>query len=349
MLSKDNHRDETILISIIVPVYNVAKYLEQCVNSILSQSFQNWELLLIDDGSTDGSGLLCDCLEKKDCRISSIHKDNGGASDARNLGILVSRGEWITFIDSDDFVGQDYLRSLSSPLFNGSDVDFVHGGCSNYKGGTNTTVNQVYDSFVDTDKIRLFQSFRGLVVSKLFNSKIIKDNNLSFDTQMKIAEDMAFTLDYLYYVNHYAFVDTVEYYYRRDNCNSATHIVKHLSYYQERVSFLHLYDSTFSYIKKYGIPEGKAFIRLQQRANQYFQMLRSMYYDKELSRRDRIDLVVENNSQYHYLLSYCDVEDRYSQAVGLLMNNHFQLFDKYMWRMEFINKIKERVKQLFIK
>ena len=89
-------------ISIIVPVYNSEKTLNRCVDSILSQTFQDWELLLIDDGSTDRSGKLCDEYALKDQRIKVFHKKNGGVSSARNIGLDHAKGEWITFIDSDD-------------------------------------------------------------------------------------------------------------------------------------------------------------------------------------------------------------------------------------------------------
>ena len=91
------------LISIIVPVYKVEDYINQCINSILHQSYENWELILVDDGSHDACGCICDAFANKDKRIKVIHKENGGLSDARNAGINIARGNYITFIDSDDY------------------------------------------------------------------------------------------------------------------------------------------------------------------------------------------------------------------------------------------------------
>ena len=110
-------------ISIVVPVYNVEQYLDKCVESILSQTFTDFELLLIDDGSKDSSGKLCDEIAKKDSRITVYHKPNGGLSDARNYGIDRANGEYLTFIDSDDYVEADYLEILINAMEqNGADL-----------------------------------------------------------------------------------------------------------------------------------------------------------------------------------------------------------------------------------
>lgn len=100
------------MISIVVPVYNVEKYLGRCVDSILEQTYKDFELILVDDGSTDSSGTICDKLRKRDDRIRVIHQKNGGLSAARNTGLAEAKGEYITFIDSDDFIDQIFLEVL---------------------------------------------------------------------------------------------------------------------------------------------------------------------------------------------------------------------------------------------
>ena len=104
------------LISVIVPVYNVEKYLDNCVQSILRQSYTNLEIILIDDGSTDKSSQLCDEYSQKDKRIKVIHKKNGGQSDARNVGITVATGKYIAFVDSDDYIDEQFLDCLLSTI-----------------------------------------------------------------------------------------------------------------------------------------------------------------------------------------------------------------------------------------
>jgi len=100
------------LISVIVPIYNVEKYLEKCINSIIEQTYQNIEIVLVDDGSSDNSGKICDEYASKDKRVKAMHKKNGGVSDARNFGVENANGKYIAFIDSDDYITNDYIEYL---------------------------------------------------------------------------------------------------------------------------------------------------------------------------------------------------------------------------------------------
>ncbi len=106
----------TPLISVVIPVYNIENYLERCVSSVREQTYGNLEILLVDDGSTDQSGEICDNLAKLDARIRVFHKENGGSSSARNLGILEARGDYIGFVDSDDYVSRDMYELLYKAL-----------------------------------------------------------------------------------------------------------------------------------------------------------------------------------------------------------------------------------------
>ena len=99
------------LISIIIPVYNVEKYLERCVKSVINQTYKNLEIILVDDGAKDNSGKMCDELSKLDSRIKVIHKENGGLSDARNFGLKIATGDYIGFVDSDDYIADDMYET----------------------------------------------------------------------------------------------------------------------------------------------------------------------------------------------------------------------------------------------
>lgn len=100
------------VISVIVPIYNVEKYLPRCIESILNQSFKEFELILVDDGSSDNSGKICDIYAEKDERVKVIHKENGGVSSARNVGIKAVNGEYIGFVDPDDYIDREMYKNL---------------------------------------------------------------------------------------------------------------------------------------------------------------------------------------------------------------------------------------------
>ena len=143
-------------ISIIIPIYNNEKYIEKCIDSVINQTYQNWELILVDDGSTDNSLSLCERY-KKDIRVKIIHQENSGVSVARNNGIKETTGKYITFIDSDDFVDRNYCSMLIS--FMRDDVSMVVLGLKKLKiDGTLTTLShrlesRYYSFFELEDKI----------------------------------------------------------------------------------------------------------------------------------------------------------------------------------------------------
>lgn len=122
------------LISIIVPIYNVENYIDRCVESITNQSYKNLEIILVDDGSTDSSGEKCDIWATRDRRIMVIHKENGGVGNARNAGMSYANGEWIGFVDSDDFVEPEMYEALYwGCVDNGADLCMI--GCALYENG----------------------------------------------------------------------------------------------------------------------------------------------------------------------------------------------------------------------
>lgn len=127
------HYQITPKISCIVPVYNVEKYLRRCVDSILNQTFTDFELILVDDGSLDNSPAICDEYAVKDSRIKVIHKVNGGVSSARNVGLDVAKGEWICFVDSDDLIEADYMQKMYEAAIN-NNSDFIMCGIQQIAG-----------------------------------------------------------------------------------------------------------------------------------------------------------------------------------------------------------------------
>lgn len=204
------------LVSIIVPVYNSGKYLKKCLDSILSQSFSDFELLLVDDGSEDSSGRICDEYASEDDRVKAFHKANGGVSSARNFGLERVNGELVSFVDSDDRLDPDYL----SVLLEGKDCDL---SVCNYRIEESEKKWEVTveEGIQDKDSIRrLFDegrfdgcSFLG-PVCKLFRREIIMDNNIRFKENIYSGEDSLFVLEYFCHIDNYYGSDKKTYHYR---------------------------------------------------------------------------------------------------------------------------------------
>lgn len=207
-------------VSFIIPVYNSEKYLEKCICSVLSQSFDDFELILVNDGSKDRSGLLCDTYAKKDLRIKVIHQKNQGVSAARNTGIKHATGEWCCFVDSDDWIEPDYLFAFFSNLTAKNNL-IVQEVKTSFKKKIKLTRNYQYKTYPINDFSNLLKDnlilFNGFPFAKLYNLKIIKENNLCFNTDIKFAEDLIFFLDYLKHIESVTFIKESFYVYVYNN------------------------------------------------------------------------------------------------------------------------------------
>ena len=202
------------LVSIIVPVYNVDKYLERCVNSIIQQSYRNLEIILVDDGSTDNSGTICDTYKEKDDRIIVIHKENGGLSDARNAGIKIFTGEYVTFIDSDDYVSLDMISYMMLVLEKTAckvvQCEYAKGYDENYKFHYSGKYI-VYDNSVVCEN----RDVHVCVWGKLYEKSLIKGRYFPIG---KINEDEYYTYKCVYESNRTAIMpDALYYYFQRSN------------------------------------------------------------------------------------------------------------------------------------
>ena len=195
-------------ISIIVPVYNVDRYLEDCINSILNQSFYNFELILINDGSKDCSGEICDNYASKDKRVKVIHKNNEGVSIARNIGIDMSKGKYIMFCDSDDVVEKDWCRSLYNLYTNNHNSVAVCGfNIINYRNNKSENIFKIFnkDKKINYLKVKDFyelydKNLLNYPWNKIYDAKIIKENKIKFEENITLGEDLLFNLKYFEFV-----------------------------------------------------------------------------------------------------------------------------------------------------
>jgi len=216
--------DNNELISIVVPIYNVEKYLKQCIESLLSQTYKNLEILLIDDGSTDKCPQICDEYEKKDKRIKVIHKKNGGLSDARNRGIEEAKGKYITFIDSDDYISENFVKKMyDSIIENNAEIS----QCNLVKVNDNAEVLQKI-GYSDKSKFKTkYEIIKDLYTGHWENTiacnklyKIELFENIRFPLG-KLHEDEFTTYKVLYKATKVAMVEEYLYKYRQ-NVNSIT-------------------------------------------------------------------------------------------------------------------------------
>lgn len=209
------------MVSIIVPVYNVEPYLNECIQSIVSQTYKDWECILINDGSTDRSGEICDQWVNKDERIKVIHQFNQGVSTARNTGILHAKGEFIAFVDSDDWVEKDYLTTFTRHLSQHSSDLCVSGIIQDFKDGTNQTYtpnNQIsfclssenVQHFIDLNRKYLLYG----PTANLYRKSIIQEHNIRFRTDLSYGEDLLFNYEYLEHVKNITCIDKAYYHYR---------------------------------------------------------------------------------------------------------------------------------------
>ena len=219
-------------ISVIVPVYNVEAYLERCVESILQQTYAHFELILINDGSTDSSGQICDHLASQYENIKAHHIENAGVSNARNMGIQLATSSWVTFIDSDDFVTQDYLATLASAV-EGENIGFVIAPLHHIKNGIVTDLpphsgkTELWSTEETMKELLITTRTSFFPVAKLFKRDLLADEK--FNTNYHLAEDALFLTELLLKTRcSSVFIDKPVYYYDHREGSATTSVNQHV-------------------------------------------------------------------------------------------------------------------------
>ncbi|MBQ4613065.1 MAG: glycosyltransferase [Clostridia bacterium] len=223
--------------SVILPVYNVEKYLQLCVDSVLAQTFNDYELILVDDGSTDGSPQLCDKLAEQDARIRVIHKPNGGLSDARNAGTADAKGDYIIYIDSDDFVlSNTFLEQVADKAADFPDLIFYKFVKYFDSDGRKEPCRFSYVNAMQqpgyTEQIRALveaDAFYGMAWIKAIKRSLLVDNRIAFEVGL-LGEDMEWNYHVVYHARSVSFVDEAFIAYRqREGSITSTHKLKNLT------------------------------------------------------------------------------------------------------------------------
>ena len=233
------------LISILVPVYNVELYLEECLESIRQQTYKNFEVILVDDGSNDESPVICDRYAVKDSRFRVIHQRNAGLENTRNVGIREHKGSYVTFVDSDDKLGQFYLEKLLAPFIADSSIDVTLGRIVyvDFLG-----VHRLKSKPIKPQSITKVEAFRSLVnpkygrwsmVAKLFRSSCVK--NIAVNENLTIGEDFDGTWKIFHNINKAYYADVEDYYYlwHPSSMTNRLSLVESSKHYRNYVAFMH--------------------------------------------------------------------------------------------------------------
>lgn len=279
------------LVSIIVPVYNAEKYLNRCIDSILSQTMTDFELLLIDDGSKDNSGRICDEYSEKDARVRVFHKPNGGVSSARNLGLDNAKRKWITFVDADDRCSCNYLEHLLSKVDDDTDLIISYAVICDSTGEKaevypeyRVNATNFERLFVDSD-----MHWHTSPWAKLYRASIIYENSLRFNEMMHIGEDADFLFSFMLITDKIYVSSDTDYYYTCDLSGSLTKRINTID--SEIASYRTILCLVNRIIQQKDIKDNRSLDNLGWLVASYVRrVLNSLYYNDAQSYQ-RIDLI----------------------------------------------------------
>ncbi len=214
---------ESKKISIIIPAYNVERYIRKCIESVTNQTHKNLEILVVDDGSKDNTGKILDELQLTDERIHVIHKENGGVSSARNVGLDAATGEYVTFLDADDYLAEDFVEYMLS-LVKRTGADFCISRHFITKEGENQPLQQTIETFTNAQGTALLLSPDMIVGchNKMYRRELIERNGLRFSTELFYGEGLFFITTASQLAQCIAVGNRKVYFYRKNNQDSAT-------------------------------------------------------------------------------------------------------------------------------
>lgn len=276
------------MISITVPIYNCETTLHKCLESIRCQTYTNYEVILIDDGSTDNSGKICEKYSQVDSRVQVVHQSNKGVSSARNKGIDMATGEYLTFVDADDYLDKEHLAKLLKAI-HATDIGAV--GLYNVKDGL-IKKNILSKSYRWSSEEFFYHvvadnHIGGYLCNKLFISDIIKKNNIRMKENIKVSEDMLFICDYLQYCKRGGYINIPTYYYVSSNNSAMREMYKTQKFDRKKMSTLDAADEILKlgYAEGGRMEEGSEYRFIRARLWALMNMIFCRFYDAELIRR----------------------------------------------------------------
>ena len=331
-----------IKISVVMPVYNKEMYLDKTLQCILNQSYKNFEVIIVNDGSTDNTKKICDEYAKKDSRISVYHIENGGVSNARNTGLKYVTGEYIQFIDADDCINEDvfktYIEILEKEKY---DIVFTSYNKVNDEGKILDVVDLGYrgkkykkDILKNFVKNQVDTGYYGWISNKLIKTDIVIKNKIKFDTNISLAEDLDFYLDVYRYSDKYYFSETRSFNYLQEAQNSSMILYDNLDYYIQLL--INLKIKYFIDDEGYYIEDNKSII--DQRIVDYIYYI--VFYTKldKNNIKNKVvkihkDKEINNNLNMKFKISFENL------IVYLVINNKYKLVYRLLY-------IREKIRQL---
>ena len=241
-------------VSIIVPIYNAEKSVARCIDSILSQEYTDFELILCDDGSTDKSGQIIDEYREKDERIRVLHKENTGVSDTRNQGIAVAKGKYIQFLDADDWITVDATKLLVRTMKEGgcdlviSDFYRVIGDRISHKGDIDADGILTQEEFAEYMMVNPADFYYGVLWNKLYKREIIEKYHLKMDESVSWCEDFLFNLEYLLHTKRIAALQVPIYYYMKTEGSLATQGINLSKTIKMKISVFEYYNDFYKHV-----------------------------------------------------------------------------------------------------
>ena len=329
-------------ISIIVPIYKVEKYLEKCITSLLNQTYTNYEIILVNDGSPDNCGEICDVFKQKSDKISVLHISNSGASVARNKGMEIAKGEFFCFVDSDDWVEENYVGDFAK--FASNDTLIVQDA---YRD--NETVSKKnFFSFKD-ESFDLKTEFADMILknklyltlgypwNKLYSRKIIQENGLLFDPEIILGEDEKWNTEYLRFVEKIRFVSRANYHYQFNPNSLSNHEARPFEREMLRFEFR---AKHFDYIlNNYDQKEENRKI-LEKEAEEFFRVcIFNRIYNDKLSKEERLTRLKKISQLPKRYLQLLNSELPLRNVdYGLLKSGKINLMDRFKTLRLKINK-----------
>lgn len=315
------------MISIIIPIYNAEKYIRRCIDSTLVQTYQDFELVLINDGSEDHSLEICKDYAVSDKRIIVITQKNNGVSSARNKGIEASHGEWITFIDADDYIDQEYIEQLYKNITDKKDTLIIQGIRKYHEGNCINKVEFENFTLADSciqkafDEMQIYEY--GYPFAKLFNRDIVNKFNIRFNKQISYSEDLLFMLEYILHCNSISFIKGAYYNYIIQPSGLSQ---QYNSFESEYALFERYYSLNNAIADRFSFEPTNSSLR--NGALILMRSIYSMFINKEKSRKERLEIIRNIlKDKDTYIKKYYKPQIHIFKAIKMALLIHPVLFD----------------------